>query len=164
MFSIFEFLLIGIALYVGFVMLPNYARKREIRRIEADAREEMTYPFLIKTPVRERLWNSFKYILKSENGTLFDVVYAFYATGLMRFFSEPVYSIFQTNDPYLKQHTESDNILLYFIPYYNYALLEHSFSHFYFSDRYKQILFIFCLFVFRKTKRGTFFAETTIQF
>lgn len=140
MFSILEFLLIGIALYVGFGILPRYAQKREIRRIETAACEEMAYPFLIKTPVRERLWNSFKYIFKSENGTLFDVVYAFYATGLMRFFSEPVYSIFQTNDPYLKQHTESDNILLYFIPYYNYALLEHSSSHLYFSDRYKQIL------------------------
>lgn len=100
----------------------------------------MAYPFLIKTPVRERLWNSFKYIFKSENGTLFDVVYAFYATGLMKFFNEPAFSIFQTDDQYLKQHTESDNILLYFIPYYNYALLGHSFSHFYFSDRYKQIL------------------------
>lgn len=132
--------MIGIAFYVTFVILPDYAKKREIRRIETEAHEEMAYPFLIKTPVRERLWNSFKYIFKSENGTLFDVVYAFYATGLMKFFSEPAYSIFQTDDQYLKQHTESDNILLYFIPYYNYALLEHAFSHFYFSDRYKQIL------------------------
>lgn len=125
-------IILTLALIVGsFYLIYRLQLWKKQKQLE-DIRSQMPYPFMRKTPLRLRLWNSIQYIYKTGNCSKFDAIYSLYAKSVLSFMHEN-YEIIFPNDltQKYKEKIESEKTLLYILPYcYSYFLLDCYENHY----------------------------------
>ena len=124
-------ILIAFVFYLIF-RLQAWKQKKDTQKHLENIRREMPYPFIRKTPIRMRLWNSIKYTYKTGNCTKFEALYSLFAKTVLSFMHENYDSICPDDlTGKYRNKIESEKVFLYILPYcYSYLLLDSYEKHY----------------------------------